>query len=236
MDSVTTRRNSPEVVGAIARLPLGRTSAFLVRGAAPILVDAGMPGQHAALLRRLRRLGLDRADIALVVVTHAHVDHTGGLPWVRLAARAPIVCHRETAAALRQGQSAALQPRTRLGLALVPLLRHGPRPPCVEPDLAIDHEISLEPYGAAGFLLPTPGHTRGCLSLQVGQDAIVGDLLMRRFGRHRPAVPFFLEDRVGWQDSVRLLLSRGVERFHTTHGGCFDAESVAALLHDAAAR
>jgi len=228
---VDARRESLDHGESVVRLPLGRTSAYLVRGPAPILVDAGMPGQHEALCRHLRHLGLDRADIALVVVTHAHVDHTGGLPWVCRATTAPVACHRDAAAALRAGLNAALRPRTRLGWAILPILRRGPRPPCVEPDLVVDHEISLEPYGTAGFLVPTPGHTRGCLSVQVRHDAVVGDLLMARsIGPRRPIAPFFLEDAASWEDSLRLLLARGVERFHTAHGGCFGATEVASLL------
>jgi len=101
----------------------------------------------------------------------------------------------------------------------------------VEPDLVVDHEISLEPYGTAGFLVPTPGHTRGCLSVQVRHGAVVGDLLMARsIGPRRPIAPFFLEDAASWEDSLRLLLARGVERFHTAHGGCFGATEVASLL------
>ena len=218
---------------AIVCLPLGRTSAYVVRGGAPILVDSGMPGQHGILCRHLRQLGLEREDIALVVVTHAHVDHTGGLAWMCRSTGTPVACHREAAAALREGQNATLRPRTQLGRILTPVLRHGPRPPRIEPDLIVDHEISLEPYGTVGSLIPTAGHTRGCLSVQVGSDAVVGDLLMgRSVGPRRPTAPFFLEDAAAWEDSLRRLLTRGVERFHTAHGGCFDADAVASLLRD----
>lgn len=91
--------------------------------------------------------------------------------------------------------------------------------------------MTLAPYGVEGFILPTPGHTRGCVSVLVGEDAIVGDLVSGRLGRARvPSIPMLVEDRAAWSESVRLVLSRGVRRFHPAHGGPFDAERVAALL------
>ena len=81
------------------------------------------------------------------------------------------------------------------------------------------------------MLLTTPGHTRGCLSVLVGDQAIVGDLVSGRLGRPLvPSVPLLLEDRDAWAKSVRLLLDRGARRFHPAHGGPFDADHVAELL------
>jgi glyoxylase-like metal-dependent hydrolase (beta-lactamase superfamily II) len=91
--------------------------------------------------------------------------------------------------------------------------------------------MTLAPFGIDGLVLPTPGHTRGCLSVLVGEDAIVGDLVTGKIGRSRvPSMPMLLEDRDAWTQSVRNVLAYGVRRFHPAHGGPFDAERVAALL------
>ncbi|MEY9845362.1 CBS domain-containing protein [Streptacidiphilus sp. BW17] len=66
---------------------------------ARVLVDCGLFQGQAELRRRnWRRLPLDPRDVRSVVVTHAHLDHTGYLPrLVREGFRGPIFCTPDTA-------------------------------------------------------------------------------------------------------------------------------------------
>ena len=68
--------------------PPGHVACYLLKGDAPVLVDAGMPterglgGHDAALREGLDRHGYALADIEHLVVTHPHVDHIGQVPKV----------------------------------------------------------------------------------------------------------------------------------------------------------
>ena len=54
-------------------------SSFLETGdTPPLLFDTGADG--ATLLYNMRRLGIDPSRIGIIVISHAHGDHTGGLP------------------------------------------------------------------------------------------------------------------------------------------------------------
>ncbi|BAW05370.1 MBL fold metallo-hydrolase [Nocardia seriolae] len=44
------------------------------------LVDAGYPSDTESVLKSVREIGRALADIAAVVVTHAHLDHIGAIP------------------------------------------------------------------------------------------------------------------------------------------------------------
>jgi N-acyl homoserine lactone hydrolase len=67
----------------------------LLRGPRTILVDPGLPLQNEPVVRALEERGLSPADVDLVVLTHAHLDHAGGCADVM----APVVVHeRETTA------------------------------------------------------------------------------------------------------------------------------------------
>jgi hydroxyacylglutathione hydrolase len=215
----------------IVRIPLGATSAYVIRGPVPVLIDAGRVGQGALLRWKLRCVGVELSDIALIVVTHAHSDHAGCLARLSDLTDAAIACSRDTMDNLRCGACAPMTPRTVTGRALLPLLSRFATYPAVDADVAVVETMTLAPFGIDGLLLTTPGHTRGCLSVLVGEDAIVGDLVTGKLGRpHHPSMPLMLEDPGAWPKSVRRLLDRGARRFHPAHGGPFDADRVAALL------
>ncbi len=56
-----------------------QTSFHLEGGEEPLLIDCG-----ATTLVALRRLGIDPASVGLVILSHLHGDHFGGLPWLVL--------------------------------------------------------------------------------------------------------------------------------------------------------
>ena len=46
----------------------------------------------------------------------------------------------------------------------------------MNPDIVIRGNTDLAPYGIAGTVIPTPGHTAGCISVVLENgDAFVGD-------------------------------------------------------------
>ena len=54
------------------------------------LVDAGYPRYYAAIRDSIRQAGLDLAGLEAIVVTHAHIDHIGGVPSLRAGAAVPV--------------------------------------------------------------------------------------------------------------------------------------------------
>src|SRR5438093_816383 len=63
------------------------TSAYLLHGAEPTLVETGPTTSVEAVGAGLDALGLGADDLAHIVVTHIHLDHAGGVG--RLARRFP---------------------------------------------------------------------------------------------------------------------------------------------------
>jgi glyoxylase-like metal-dependent hydrolase (beta-lactamase superfamily II) len=60
-----------------------------------ILIDtgSGTDASHEDLLRGLREAGLPPTDLTHVLLTHAHIDHYGGLTKVKNLTSAQVACH-----------------------------------------------------------------------------------------------------------------------------------------------
>jgi hydroxyacylglutathione hydrolase len=215
---------------SILTIPLGLSNAFLLQGERAILVDTGRARDVAALLSALRRAGVDPAELALILHTHAHWDHCGGTHGLKQHTAAPAAVHHAEAERMRRGSNGVLRPTGPMGALLHPVLN---RPfPGVEPDLLLDDDTDLRPFGVEGRVLLTPGHTAGSVSvLTANREAIVGDLLMggylggRLFPRH-PTLHYYADDLTQVRASVRQLLDLGVATFILGHGGPLRAEAV----------
>ncbi|HMC42943.1 MAG TPA: MBL fold metallo-hydrolase, partial [Acidimicrobiales bacterium] len=53
------------------------TAGYLLTGEAPVLVETGSQSSVPALVEALDGLGVERDNLAGVVVTHIHLDHAG---------------------------------------------------------------------------------------------------------------------------------------------------------------
>ncbi len=150
------------------------------------LIDGGYPGHAPAVLESLRRVGARPEDIRAALLTHAHVDHLGGLMKLRENyAFAVYADPHELAHArrdyLEQADAASLapiawQPRVLRWLSqIIPLgalNRNG------IDDAAEFTGLSHLP--GRPVPIATPGHTRGHSAFLVadGEAVVTGDALI----------------------------------------------------------
>ncbi|GLH71620.1 MBL fold metallo-hydrolase [Geothrix limicola] len=227
---------APTRILRIPILPFGMVNCHLVHSPdGCVLVDAGIPGSEAKIGRALRQLGLTFRDIKLIVVTHAHMDHAGSAAAVREASGAPILGHEGDLAHYRREAPMTF---CATGLAGRFLLKRGiiQQPyAAFEPDLLLtgDETLDLHAYGIAGRVVPTLGHTKGSISVELAtREALVGDLLasgifMGGILRTGHAIrPPFEDDPQAVGRELQRLVASGVTRFHLGHGGPLDGAEV----------
>jgi glyoxylase-like metal-dependent hydrolase (beta-lactamase superfamily II) len=180
--------------------------AFLLPGARPVLVDTGAGRTARRLLKAMRAHGVDPADLALIVITHSHADHFGGLAALRRVSAARLAAHRLDAPGLPS-----------------------------RPDVLIEDEFNLHEFGIPARVIATPGHTPGSLSVVYDSGpAIVGDLVLPGFLFFGPpAIAFWAWDRVRTLAGIRRILELGPSVIHTTHGGPFSPRQLERLLRNA---
>ena len=54
------------------------------------IIDAGMPHQAAAILKRIRALGHSPQDVRVILLTHGHIDHAGSARLLKRLTGAPV--------------------------------------------------------------------------------------------------------------------------------------------------
>jgi glyoxylase-like metal-dependent hydrolase (beta-lactamase superfamily II) len=87
--------------GRIDRIPVEAfpgfwAYAYLVRSAGNnLLIDcgSGTDSSHDDLMKGLGRAGMQPSDLTHILLTHAHIDHYGGLPRLKRLTQAKIGCH-----------------------------------------------------------------------------------------------------------------------------------------------
>ncbi|HLN21708.1 MAG TPA: MBL fold metallo-hydrolase [Bacteroidales bacterium] len=186
---------------------------------AKILVDTGPGFLWKILEKRLDMLGIEKLD--MLILTHSHFDHAANAARIKEKYNARIVMHKSEAEFLMKGDNILPCGTNRFSRFIVKTFAGRFRKiaayePC-NPDVLIDDEFEPESIGLNAFLIPTPGHTRGSVSIIIENEiALVGDTM---FGIFRKSVfPPFANDVPELLRSWNKLLSTGCSLFIPSHG------------------
>ncbi|WIT14121.1 MBL fold metallo-hydrolase [Paucibacter sediminis] len=217
-------------------LPFGLVNAHLVLGTdGAILVDAGLPDTQDVVEQALRARNLAWSDVKLIVVTHAHIDHAGNAGRIRALTGAPVCAHQGDLDHYRQHKRMTFCATGAFGRLFyrTGLIQRAYEP--FEPDILLsgNQTLDLRPYGVAGTVVSTPGHTCGSLSVALDDgQALVGDLISSGIllggialtGRAKR--PPFEDDPSRVADALDRLTAEGSLHFFMGHGGPLPASEV----------
>ncbi|MFM8374641.1 MAG: subclass B3 metallo-beta-lactamase, partial [Phenylobacterium sp.] len=115
-----------------------------------IVIDGAMPTSAPLIKSSIRRLGFEPKDVKLLLNTHAHFDHTGGLADLKRDTGARLLANPADRKALESGTYPGWEENRGLDFA----------PVKVDADLADGRPVKL----GGAVLTPhfTPGHSPGC--------------------------------------------------------------------------
>jgi glyoxylase-like metal-dependent hydrolase (beta-lactamase superfamily II) len=196
--------------------------AYLLIGDRVVLVDTGVAGQADRILARLAQEGRAASDVSLILLTHGHGDHAGSVAALKEATGASLALGAGDEEKYFAGRDFEMHARGATGSVLMRFLRRRPRPhhaPGPAPDVIIASETSLAPYGVDAVAVPSPGHSRGSLSVFTADgDALVGDLLGGGGqSRPEPRRGVFVSDEAAMDASIKAVLARSPRHVFTGH-------------------
>jgi metallo-beta-lactamase class B len=133
-----------KVIGNVYYVGAHVASFYIKTPAGAILLDGGLPETAPLIEENIAELGFSMQDVKILLNSHAHYDHCGGLAELKKKSGARMVASELDAAILNSGQG-----------------QFGAFPP-VHVDRIIKDGGTVELGGVTLTAHITPGHTKGC--------------------------------------------------------------------------
>jgi glyoxylase-like metal-dependent hydrolase (beta-lactamase superfamily II) len=179
-DEGIIRENVVQVVPDLYQLTFHASNVFVVADESLTLIDTGFRATVPRIVEFVKSLHRKPEEIRLIVLTHCHLDHAGGVRELKRLTGARIACHR---ADISDAGAPLPYPRAmQKTLAIRPLaaLRSRLGISSAEVDIRLEGGEMLDPLGGLK-VIHTPGHTSGsvCLISPRHKLLIAGDTLVR---------------------------------------------------------
>lgn len=184
-----------------------------------VLIESGPASTQKTLEKKVADLGIRLEDVKHVLVTHIHLDHSGGAGyWAQRGSQ--VYVHQRGARHLIDPEK-LLASAGRIYLDRMDEL-WGKTIPIPEDQVTVFEEGQLNLCGIEVTALDTPGHARHHLAFRVGNAVFAGDVAACCLpGCSYPSVPgpppeF---DKETWLQSLDKLRQARPERLFLTHYG-----------------
>ena len=122
-----------------------------------IVLDGGMPDQGQYVADQIRKLGFDPKDIKILLNSHAHMDHSGGLAELKHISGAQLFASQGDQSALESGLYLGYEDRNEFNA------------PPIKVDRVIQDGETISLGGVTLTARLTPGHSQGCTSWTMKQ-------------------------------------------------------------------
>jgi glyoxylase-like metal-dependent hydrolase (beta-lactamase superfamily II) len=167
-------------------------ASFLIKGSDPVLIDTGAGRSIKRIVENIEAVGVDPKSVKRVVLTHNHIDHIGGMEYLKSNYDVTFFMHELDAEAVEMGDS-IVTAASMYGVYLDP----------INVDVKFtDEEFALDFDDTKLILLHTPGHTPGSVSPYIDIDGV---RVLFAQDVHGPFMDVFGSDIRAWRKSMEKL-------------------------------
>ena len=204
----------------IIQLLGGRSNVFLLASKGRnMMIDTGPKYRWIKLRKQLNTLHINHIDYLLL--THAHYDHDENACNIREQYGAEVIIHQDETDCLLNDKFVIPRGTNFFTAFIVDFLTNRltlqlRSTPC-QYDIVVNDKLDLHDFGFNAYILHTPGHTTGCISLIVDNEiALVGDTMVGIFSW--TVFPPFADNIPEMMKSWRKLLATDCRLFIPSHG------------------
>lgn len=208
---------------------------LVVDGGEVTLVDTGYPGDRERVIASLRQIGRSPADVAAVVLTHAHPDHLGSAEYFRSTVGKPVLAHELEVANATGARIEQVSIPTLLKMAWRPDVFVWAMDVIRLKGAKVERLGAVQTFGTGPLDVPgrpvpvhTPGHTSGHAAMHLPERGVLlaGDALMTEHALASHTGPqllpgFFNTDNAQARESLALLADLDAEVVVPGHGPAF---------------
>jgi metallo-beta-lactamase class B len=206
------------IAGNLYYVGANDVTSFLLTGPkGHVLIDGGYPGTARLIEASIKQLGFDIRDVKVLLNSHAHFDHAGGLAALQKASGAELWISEPDADVVAAGGGSDPSLGPLAFLSWLPLLRY--------PAPHVDHRfkdgatVRVGPTALTAHL--TPGHTPGCTTWSFDVRDEGRDFHVVSAGSLKPPLAMSLGEgpriRAKLARSIRTLRGLPVDIWVTAH-------------------
>jgi glyoxylase-like metal-dependent hydrolase (beta-lactamase superfamily II) len=226
-----------ELTNNLYHLNLQKANVYLFKSKQGlVLIDTSVVGSLKILEPHLKRAGFQLQDISHILITHAHIDHVGGLAEIQAATKAEVWVHEIDAPFVRAGKpppytefsSLSLQDKLIGNFIMMFVGKEQPAAP-VQRELKSGERLD-ELWEGLG-LVHLPGHSPGHSGFYFSKERVLvgGDVMMHLTPWLTRPVAAFTEDVKQADESILKVASMKVATLAVGHGEPFVGNAANAI-------